>query len=212
MTGGSRRAAAGWAVLWILSLGVAAYAAISYLSLPVAELVHPNIRLGLQARAAVVLTHVLAASLAIAIGPLQFQARVRQNAPSVHRWMGRVYLAAVLLGGIAGLDLALHAYGGAVARAGFTTLALAWLYSGLQAYLAIRAGDVPAHRRWMMRNFALTFAAVTLRLYVPAALASGIALASAYPVIAWLCWVPNLLIAQRLIAGRVPRVSARALG
>jgi HlyD family secretion protein len=37
------------------------------------------------------------------------------------------------------------------------------------------ARDIAAHRRWMVRNFALTFAAVTLRLWLPSAMASGVA-------------------------------------
>lgn len=197
---------------WVLSLGVAGYALIAYLTLPAGALVHPDIRPALQARPAVVLTHALAAAIALAIGPLQFRARLRQSAPSVHRWLGRVYFAGVLIGGIAGLYMAFHAYGGAVARAGFASLAVAWLYTGLRAYLSIRERDVPAHRNWMIRNFALTFAAVTLRLYVPAALGFGIALGTAYPVIAWLCWVPNLLVARWLIVARASTVSAPAFG
>lgn len=47
------------------------------------------------------------------------------------------------------------------------TVALAWLYSGGRAWRAIRERDLTDHRRWMIRNFALTFSAVTLRLYLP---------------------------------------------
>jgi len=50
----------------------------------------------------------------------------------------------------------------------------------------------------MVRNFALTFAAVTLRLWLPASVASGIGFEVAYPAVAWLCWLPNLLVAERL--------------
>ena len=199
-------------LLWGLSLGVAGYAVIVYLTFPPGAWVHPDIRPALQAHPEVVLAHVLAAALALALGPLQFLQRLRRSAPSAHRWVGRGYCAGVLVGGIAGLYMAFHAYGGAVARAGFASLALAWLYTGLRAYLSIRARDVPAHRSWMIRNFALTFAAVTLRLYVPAAFALGIPLATAYPAIAWLCWVPNLLAAQQLIAARKSRVSSPAPG
>lgn len=202
--------AAGRLLLWVLSLGVAGYAFVAYLSLPTGTLVHPDIRPALQARPAVVLAHVLAAALALALGPLQLTERLRRRAPSVHRWIGRAYCAGVLVGAIAGLELAFHAHGGAGARAGFGSLALAWLYTALRAYRSIRAGDVLSHRRWMIRNFALTFAAVTLRLYVPAALGFGIGLAAAYPVIAWLCWVPNLLVAQWLSGARPSRFSVRA--
>ena len=79
--------------------------------------------------------------------------------------------------------------------AGFATLALAWLYTGWKAYSAIRAGDVASHRAWMLRNFALTTAAVTLRIYLPASMLAGIPYEVAYAAIAWLCWVPNLLAA-----------------
>jgi uncharacterized membrane protein len=118
--------------------------------------------------------------------------------------MGRVYLGVgVLVGGLAGLYMSCFAFGGLPARLGFGSLAMLWLFTGARAYLAIRAGDTAAHRRWMIRNFALSFAAVMLRLYIPASVISDIAFATAYPVIAWLCWVPNLLVAEWLV--RRPR-------
>ena len=82
------------------------------------------------------------------------------------------------------------------ARTGFALLAACWLYTGLRAFLAIRGGAVDDHRKWMVRNFALTFAAVTLRLYVPASAAMGIEFEVAYPIISWLCWVPNVAWAE----------------
>jgi hypothetical protein len=103
-----------------------------------------------------------------------------------------------LFGGLAGLYMSLHAFGGIGSRLGFGCLAVAWLFTGLRAFLAIRHGDVTSHRRWMVRNFALTFAAVTLRVYLPSSMAMGIAFEVAYPVIAWLCWLPNLLVAEVL--------------
>ena len=78
----------------------------------------------------------------------------------------------------------------------FALLALAWLASGLLAYVAARQRDFAAHRRWMIRNFALSFAAITLRLYLPPVFVFGLPFAPAYALIAWLCWVPNLLFAQ----------------
>ena len=52
----------------------------------------------------------------------------------------------------------------------------------------------------MTRSFALTYAAVMLRIYLPLAMIVGLDFAQAYPAIAWLCWVPNLAVAQLLIA------------
>jgi hypothetical protein len=40
---------------------------------------------------------------------------------------------------------------------------------------------------------------VTLRLYLPLSGAIGIPFDDAYPAIAWLCWVPNLVVAEWLV-------------
>lgn len=60
----------------------------------------------------------------------------------------------------------------------------------------------------MVRNFSLAFAAVMLRLYVPAAVLAGADFA--YAIIAWLCWVPNLVIAEWLFNGAHARTSQPA--
>jgi hypothetical protein len=46
-------------------------------------------------------------------------------------------------------------------------MAVLWFLSGMQAYLTVRPGNIVSHRRWMIRNFALTLAAVTLGMYLP---------------------------------------------
>lgn len=113
--------------------------------------------------------------------------------------------------------LAGSADGGLVGRLGFATLAIIWLYSGWQAYAAVRRGDIATHRQWMMRNFALTFAAVTLRIHLN--ILTGpleISFAEAYASVAWISWVPNLLIVEWfLLRRKMPLTntneSARAL-
>src|SRR3954447_10094968 len=67
------------------------------------------------------------------------------------------------------------------------------------AYLNIHRRCVQAHRERMMRSYALTAAAITLRMYLLVLLISGIPLAKAYPVVAWICWIPNLLFAEWLL-------------
>jgi uncharacterized membrane protein len=190
---------AGYITLVVLSLGVAGYAAGVYGLLPVGTMLHPEMRATFEAQRTGIYTHIFASMIALALGPLQFSSRVRAARPALHRWLGRLYLGiGVCVGGLAGLFMAFFAFGGPVSRIGFACLALAWLYSGFRAYRAIRARDVASHRRWMVRNFALTFAAVTLRLWLPASVVAGVPFELAYPVIAWLCWVPNLLVAERL--------------
>lgn len=187
----------GFGTMAFLSLGVAGYAAFVYGFLPLGNLLHPDMKVTYNAHSLGIYTHVFAALFALLLGPWQFSTRLRASRPVLHRWMGRFYLGAgVLIGGLAGLYMAFHAFGGIVAQTGFGMLAILWLFTGLRAYLAIRAGEVISHRRWMVRNFALSFAAVTLRIWLPGSVASGIPFEVAYPVIAWACWVPNLLVAE----------------
>lgn len=51
-----------------------------------------------------------------------------------------------------------------------------------------------------MAQFA--FAAVMLRIYLPVSMAGGVPFESAYPVIAWLCWVPNLVVVESWLRWR----------
>ena len=144
--------------------------------------------------------HVLGGGLCLLIGGFQFSKRLRSNHLQLHRNLGRTYLVLVLLGGIGSLILAPNADGGLVARIGFFILGVLWLFSGLQAYLAIRRKDVATHRAWMLRNFALTFAAVTLRIYLNVFAAIGVDFSESYPVVAWLAWVPNLILIEWYLA------------
>jgi len=149
----------------------------------------------------ILITHVAGAMVALAIGPFMFLSRLRARWPAIHRWLGRVYLLGVLAGGAAGLALAPYAYTGGTTSAGFAMLGLLWLGTGVMAFVRIREGDVQAHRRWMLRNFALTLAGVSLRLQtLPLALAFGFDLG--YMIVAWSCWAPNLLVAESMLRRR----------
>ena len=183
-----------------LSLGVVGYAIAVYGLLPLGAAVHPDMRATFESHSRLgIYAHVFASAVALALGPFQFLTKLRTSRPALHRLSGRIYLGlGVLIGGSAGLFVAFNAFGGSIARAGFVCLAVGWLFSGLKAYQAIRSRDVTCHRRWMVRNFALTLAAVTLRLWLPGMVISGVSMDVAYPIVAWLCWLPNVIIAEFL--------------
>ncbi|MCF6325483.1 MAG: DUF2306 domain-containing protein [Gammaproteobacteria bacterium] len=184
-------------LLYFFALGISGYVAFVYGFLPLGSLVHPDMKGSFLAHPYGIYIHAFASIVALAIGPFQFSSRLRENRPNLHRWLGRSYLAiGVMVGGFAGLYMSQYAFGGTVARVGFAFLAVLWIYTGLRAYIAIRRGLIHEHRKWMIRNYSLTFAAVTLRLYLPISMVGGIDFAIAYPVIAWLCWVPNLVFAE----------------
>jgi uncharacterized membrane protein len=138
--------------------------------------------------------------VALSLGAWGFWGTFRNSYLRLHRWLGRVYLLAVLVGGTAGFYMALTAFGGLPARIGFGMLALLWLTTGATAYLRIRRGNVRLHREWMIRSYALTFSAVMLRVWLPLFLSMGYEFPEAYVTVAWLCWVPNLLVAELVIS------------
>lgn len=181
----------------VLALLVTAYAVLTYTLLPLGAAVHPEMTVVFLAHKVGIYTHVFASAVALFFAPLQLLTRLRRSLGSLHRWSGRIYLAGgVLPGGLSALYMSWFAFGGPVAKLGFACLALLWLYTGGQALRAIRRGATAEHRRWAVRNVSLTLAAVTLRIYLPSSAAAGIPFESSYPFIAWLCWVPNLLVAE----------------
>jgi uncharacterized membrane protein len=150
--------------------------------------------------------HIAASALAILLGPWQFVRRLRARRPAIHRWVGRSYVLACVVGGIAGGSIALFSQAGPIAGTGFFLLAIFWLLTTLMGWRAALRRDFVSHQRWMIRSFALTLAAVTLRIYLPL----GIILNQGdfytpYRAIAWLCWVPNLIIAEWWLRARVPQ-------
>ncbi|MDB5477251.1 MAG: hypothetical protein JWP49_2762 [Phenylobacterium sp.] len=154
--------------------------------------------------------HAGLAATALLLGPLQFLPRLRLKQPRLHRWIGRTYVFACLTGGSAGLALAMGSTAGPIARVGFAALAVTWLITTAMAWRMILHRRFDDHRRWMIRSFALTFAAVTLRIYMPLAQILHIDPMEAYRAIAWLAWVPNLMVAELYLARRPLRVAQAA--
>ncbi len=141
--------------------------------------------------------HVGLAPLALALTPFQLSTGLRRRRPGLHRWMGRVSALAILLSGLGGLVMAARTEAGPVAALGFGTLAVVWLGCAAMGVWHAINGRIGEHRRWMIRTAALTFGAVTLRLQIPlATVVLGLPFEDAYPAIAWLAWVPTLVVAE----------------
>ena len=142
------------------------------------------------------LIHVAGAATALLVGPVQFSSRLRARFGWLHRWIGRTYVVSCLVGGVAGFLLALGASTGPISTIGFGTLAILWIVTTSFAWRRAMQGRFVDHRAWMIRSFALTFAAVTLRFYLPLSSFFPVSFEDAYRAISFLCWVPNLLVAE----------------
>ena len=194
-----------WMLMTLLSLVVALTA---YRYLPKAGPLAPNVVANLFARPFLDV-HVAGAATALLVGSFQFLGGLRARRPGLHRALGRIYVAGCLAGGVGGLVLAFGSTAGPIATAGFGLLAVAWMVTTAQAWRLAMARRIAEHRTWMIRSFALTFAAVTLRLYLPLAAMSGAHFFDAYRAISFLCWVPNLVLAEAWLAARPGRDLAR---
>lgn len=145
--------------------------------------------------------HAYSAVLVLPAGFTQFSSSLRRNYPYVHRLMGSVYLWTVLLlAGPSGLLIGLHANGGWSSRLAFCLLALLWLWFTTMAFVRARQKNWAAHRDFMLRSFALTLSAITLRAwkYVLVALLHPRPM-DVYRWVAWLGWVLNLVVAELII-------------
>lgn len=139
--------------------------------------------------------HILLGGLALAIGWVQFSKRIRSRNLNFHRNIGKVYIIAVLISGICGIFIAFNATGGLITTLGFIALGLVWLYTTFKAYFAVRKGDLSLHQGMMIYSYAACFAAVTLRIWLPLLTIAFGDFKIAYQIVAWLCWVPNLIFA-----------------
>ncbi len=163
-------------------------------------------------RAHWLLPHVASGLLAIVIGPMQFWPRMRSRYLNAHRLAGRVYVVTVLTGSIAALGMASTIPNEPAYALGLTFLAVAWLATTSMAFIAVRRGNIPQHRQWMVRSYVVTFAFVTFRLVERAMGAYHILPEESRDVVlAWGCWSIPLLVTEVVMQARLvfsPRAPA----
>lgn len=148
--------------------------------------------------------HILLGGLALLIGWIQFSSKLRNKNLNLHKQLGKIYVIAVLLSSIAGFYIAFFATGGIVASIGFICLAVIWFYTTLIAYTSARNGQVDRHQKMMIYSYAACFAAVTLRIWFPLLNLIIGDFITAYIFVAWLCWVPNLIVANQIVKRVLP--------
>lgn len=145
--------------------------------------------------------HVYSSMFALIAGFTQFSGKLRRDHKGLHRAMGYVYILVVLVfSGPTGLYMGVYANGGWTSQLAFVLLAILWW---LFTFLALKSAwkrDFQGHEKWMIRSYALTLSAITLRLWK-----WGIVVVfeprpmDVYRWVAWLGWVVNLCVAEVII-------------
>jgi uncharacterized membrane protein len=184
------------AAVLLLTVEIAAVSALRYFSS--IEPPPPPILANAFARPFLIL-HVIGGVTALLTGPFQFVRKVRSRWPAFHRATGRIYILACAIGAPAGFMLALGTTAGPVAALGFAIPALLWPVFTWLGYRAAVERRIDAHREWMLRSYALTATAITLRLMIPAAAFLDLEFVPAYRAIAWLGWITNLALFEYYI-------------
>jgi uncharacterized membrane protein len=183
-----------WWLVALLALPIVGYA-MAYVI--VGEAVYPsNLAASFLARPWGIYPHAFFGSVALGLGALQFNRWLLIRHRRIHRTLGTIYVAAATFVGLAGLYMSIYSFGGPVTHLGFGMLAVLLLWTTARAYVAARARTIVIHRQWMLRSYALIFAAVTLRIELPLLIMAFGDFTPAYQVVAWLSWVPNLLWAE----------------
>ncbi len=144
-------------------------------------------------------THISLGGIALLVGWSQFSKKFRKKNIRLHRIIGKIYVVSVLVSALFGIYIGFFATGGIIPAVGFITLGIIWFYTTLKAFLEIKEGRVWEHEKMMIYSYAACFAAVTLRLEMPLLVMIFKDFIIAYQVVAWLCWIPNLMVAYFMI-------------
>lgn len=152
--------------------------------------------------------HIICGGVALSIGWSQFVERWRSSYLPLHRAVGTLYVIMAGVSGVAAVCIAPQTSTGWIAGLGFGSLGMVWLYVTQEAYRSIRQRDLHRHEHMMVFSYSACVAAVTLRLWLPLLLGLfRLDFSVAYPIVAWLCWVPNLFVAHTINSRRMKKAS-----
>lgn len=145
--------------------------------------------------------HVFSAIFALVAGFTQFNTALLAKYRKLHRAFGYLYFIIVIfLAAPSGIFIGYYANGGIFSQISFMLLGILWWFFTAKAIIEIKKGNVEMHRQFMLRSFALAFSAITLRLWkVILVYLFHPAPMDVYQIIAWLGWIPNLLLIEYLI-------------
>ena len=191
---------------WVIPLGLLTVGFVAYSLLPYLGLNPDNARVALRdgfpLHYPLLVAHIFLGSVALLAACLQVWPWLRQNHPTVHRRSGRVYVCVAVPAGLFAIGLSPHTLMGLNAQVGNVLFGIVWVTATVVGFRMARQHRFTEHRVWMVRSFALAFAIVVNRLWMPLCIltlapdgprmlqeqAAGLSM--------WLSWVGNLLIAE----------------
>ncbi|MBN8575855.1 MAG: DUF2306 domain-containing protein [Cytophagales bacterium] len=146
-------------------------------------------------------SHVVFAGLILLAGLFQIRENWRAQWPKAHKSIGKFYVFGILFfAAPGGFVMGLFIERGPWVTLSFILQCAAWIICTAMAFYFAINRNWQQHRNWMWRSYSLTLAAITLRLYIfVSSWSMNLAQPEAYATIAWLSWVPNLLICEWVV-------------
>jgi len=143
-------------------------------------------------------SHVYTSIFVLLVGIPQFSKTIRNQFPKIHKSLGAIYIALILfIASPSGLVMAFHANGGIFSKISFSIQAILWFIFTLKAFQFIRKKDWVNHRKFMLRSYALTLSAISLRLF------KWIIVSAfewppmdTYKIVSWLGWLVNIIVVE----------------
>jgi hypothetical protein len=158
------------------------------------------------------LLHIIGGTIGLLVGPLQFQQFIRKRTIKTHKVFGYIYYVGMVIGLIGSIWLVPFASGGMTNKFAFGILAMVWLVTNSTAFYYIvlcqrytREVRIQLHREWMIRSYAATTGAITLRIWIFILLTFNLAVLKLqyeeafmemYRTVSWLGFVPNMIVAE----------------
>lgn len=157
-------------------------------------------------------SHVIIGGIILVIGFFQLHPKSHRRFTKLHRWVGYFYVMGILFfAAPGGLIMSFFINRGPWVLSSFVVQASLWFWFTALAFSRIRKGDIIAHKQWMWRSYALTFAAITLRIYIfITSYSIDLSQPHAYATLAWLSWVPNLIVVEYFIRNNASQESPKA--
>ena len=141
--------------------------------------------------------HAAGGAIALVVGALQFSTRLRERRPALHRWLGRMYLAGVLVAAPVATYLGFtHAL--AVMATGTAVQSSLWVLTTLMAIRAARNQNFEVHQQWAIRSYAVTLLFVANRIMLDVPIVGPTTDVGAERL-AWILMVCALLVPQLII-------------
>jgi len=163
--------------------------------------------------------HFAAGGVILALGFMQLLNVIRQRAPDVHRWLGRIYVTAAAFAGVGGLTFiaVTGTIGGLAMNVGFGLYGVLMVLCAAQTYRYARRRELDTHRKWAIRLFALAIGSWLYRMEYGFWFLMTHKLGHTHNfhgpfdvVMAFFFYIPNLLVAEAYLRGRSEQAGAAA--